>query len=222
MRSLHTLPAFAFALALSAADMWQSTFAVEKKNLGPSGANRYLPLEPGLRLHYVEGSTRIVITVLPQTHTVDGVETRVVEEFETSGGSPAEKTRDYFAADAKTGDVYYFGEDVDVYKAGKVVHHEGSWLSGVKGARFGLMMPGAPKVGQRFHEEYAPGTAMDRAEIVSVSETITTPAGTFVNCVRVRETNPLEKGAAEEKWYAPGVGLVKDGSAVLEKIERIR
>ena len=124
-------------------------------------------------------------------------------------------TRDYYAIDSVTNDVYYFGEDVDVYKNGKVASHEGSWLSGVKGARFGLMMPGKPKVGQRFYQEQAPGVGMDRAEIISLEEKMSTPAGTFENCIHVVETSALEKGMRDHKWYAAGVGPVKDGEMVL-------
>jgi hypothetical protein len=56
----------------------------------------------------------------------------------------------------------YSGEDVDVYKNGKVVEHEGAWLHGSKGATLGLLVPGAPVVGQRYYQEVAPGVAMDR------------------------------------------------------------
>jgi hypothetical protein len=90
-------------------------------------------------------------------------------------------TRDYYAIDELTSDVYYFGEDVDVYRNWRVVSRKGSWLSGVNGAKFGLMMPGSPKAGQRFYQEQAPGVGMDRAEIVSATETANTPAGTFEN-----------------------------------------
>jgi hypothetical protein len=62
-------------------------------------------------------------------------------------------------------------------------------------------------VGARCYQEQAPG--------VAVGETVRTPAGTFTNCVKVRETNPLEKGRAEYKWYAPGIGVVKEGEFVL-------
>src|SRR5947207_1061918 len=80
----------------------------------------------------------------------DGVTTRVVEEREEAGGSPKEVSRNYFAIDRRTGDVYYFGEDVDVYKGGKVASHPGGWHSGLQGARFGLFIPSAPKAGDRF------------------------------------------------------------------------
>jgi hypothetical protein len=79
------------------------------------------------------------------------------------------------------------------------------------------MMPAKPALGVRHYQEVAPGQAMDRAEIVSVTETITTPAGTFKNCVKVEETTPLEPGSKEYKFYAPGVGLVQDGAVKLVK-----
>jgi hypothetical protein len=132
-------------------------------------------------------------------------------------GKLAEVTRDYYAIDSRTGDVYYFGEDVDVYKNGKVTGHEGSWLSGVKGAKFGMMMPGKPRMGQKFYQELAPGVGMDRVEIVSDQEKVVTPAGTFDKCIHVVETSPIEKGLKDHKWYAAGVGQVKDGSMLLVK-----
>ena len=114
----------------------------------------------------------------------------------------------------KTGDTYYFGEDVDTYKNGRVVSHEGAWRHGSNNAHFGLMMPGAPTVGMRFYQELAPRVAMDRAEIVGMNETLATPAGTFTKCLKTRESTPLEPGS-EYKIYAPGVGLVQDSTLKL-------
>jgi hypothetical protein len=142
------------------------------------------------------------------------VTTRVVEEREESAGQPLELSRNYFALDPSTGDLYYFGEDVDMYKNGRLSGHDGSWMVGVKGARFGLALPGHPKTGQRYYQEVAPGLAMDRAEIVGVDDRVETPAGTFEHCVHVKESTPLESDSGE-KWYAPGVGLVRDDKAVL-------
>ena len=115
-----------------------------------------------------------------------------------------------------TGDVYYFGEDTDIYKGGKVVDHEGSWLSGVAGARFGLLMPGKPKVGDAYYQEQAPKVAMDRAQVVSVGEALKTPAGDFKDCVKTEESTPLERGK-EHKLYAPGVGLIQDAGLLLAR-----
>jgi hypothetical protein len=72
------------------------------------------------------------------------------------------------------------------------------------------MMPAQPKVGQRFYQEVAPGVAMDRCEIVSTGETVTTPAGKFANCLKTAEDTPLEKNSRESKFYAPDVGLVAE------------
>ena len=77
------------------------------------------------------------------------------------------------------------------------------------------MLPGLPKAGQRFYQERAPGVGMDRIEIRSASAKVVTPAGTFDNCILVEETTPLEKGVKDRKWYAKGIGPVKDAEMVL-------
>lgn len=199
---------------------WRSEFTADAKNLGTAGSNLYFILEPGYKLHFVDGATRMTMTVLPETRMVDGVETRVVEDREEKNGRPTEITRDYYAIDKVAGDVYYFGEDVDVYKGGKIVSHEGAWLSGVDGAKFGLMIPGKPVAGDRFFQERAPKQkAMDRSEVVSTGAKVTTPAGAYEKCLHVKDGSALEKGTTD-KWYAPGVGLVKDGGLALVKIEK--
>lgn len=193
---------------------WRDSFPVNKANLTDTGRNTYFILEPGHRLHLGDGNDRLTITVLDETRMVDGVRTRVVEERETKNGKLVEISRNFFAIDKTTGDVYYFGEEVDIYKNGKVSNHEGAWLSGVNGARFGLMIPHQPVIGDKFYQEVAPKVAMDRAEIMSVSEEVRVPAGTFKNCLRTKESSGLEMGS-ESKWYAPGVGLIRDADFVL-------
>src|SRR6478609_8579008 len=138
--------------ALLAAE-WRTTFPVDANNLGIDGSNPYFPLQPGHTLHLVQGKTRNTVTVLAETKTIDGVECRVVLDREEKNGKPVEITRDYYAIDKTTRDVYYFGEEVDIYKRGKVTSHKGSWLSGKDDARFGLMMPGKLTVGDRFMQE---------------------------------------------------------------------
>ena len=197
---------------------FMETFTVEKADLSATGKSEYFILEPGFAAVF-EGKedgkkATLTITVTDQTKVVDGVETRVVEEKETAGGEVVEISRNYMAISKTTGDVYYFGEDTDIYKGGKVVDHEGSWLSGVAGAKFGLLMPGKPKVGDAYYQEQAPKVAMDRAQVVSVSETLKTAAGEFKNCVKTEETTPLERGK-EHKLYAPGVGLIQDADLLL-------
>ena len=198
---------------------WQDSFAVDKASLSATGENPYLVLKPGHRLILAGGGEQVVITVLDETQEVDGVTTRVVEERETQDGRLVEVSRNFLAIDPKTLDVYYFGEDVDMYKDGKShVVVKDAWRSGVNGAKFGLLMPGKPKAGQKYMQEIAPKVAMDRAEVVAVDEEFKTPAGAFRNVLRVREGSALEKGR-EDKLYAPGVGQITDGKLVLTKVE---
>jgi len=199
---------------------WGDTFTVDKKDFASSGSNEFFRLEPGYALVLAKGNERLVITVLEETRLVDGVETRVVEERESKGGELVEVSRNFFAFNTADHGVYYFGEEVDIYRNGKIAAHEGAWESGKNGARFGLMMPGRPEVGARFYQEVAPGVAMDRAEIVALDASLKTPAGEFKGCLKIAETTPLESGR-EYKLYAPGIGLIKDGSLLLVEHDRL-
>ncbi|MBI5384457.1 MAG: hypothetical protein HZA90_07185 [Verrucomicrobia bacterium] len=198
---------------------WTETLAAPTERFSSTGRNRFFILEPGYQL-VLEGkedgkAVNLTITVLDELKEVAGVQTRVVEERESADGKLVEVSRNYFAVGAQSHHVYYFGEDVDVYKGDKIVH-EGAWLAGVNGAKSGILMPGEIKAGARYYQEKAPKVAMDRAEHVSTTETVTTPAGTFAHCLKVKETTPLESGT-EYKFYAPEVGLVQDGPLRLVK-----
>ena len=189
-----------------------------KSDLASTGSNPYFILEPGFRLTLKSDTGVLIITVLNETKKVDGVETRIVEERETDNGKLVEVSRNYFAISKKDKTVYYFGEDVDMYnKAGKITGHGGSWLAGVKGNKPGIMMPGNPKVGDKFYQEVAPKVAMDRAEVMSLTETLEVPAGTFKNVLKTFETSAVEPGAKDYKYYESGIGLLKDGDMLLVK-----
>jgi len=188
---------------------WRETFNVNKADLAPTGSNPYITIQPGRVLKLAHGNDRLTVLILSETRMVDGVTAGVLEEREEKAGQLIEVSRNFFATDRNTGDVYYFGEDVDNYKDGKIINHDSAWLAGEKGARFGLMIPGKPNVGDKFYQEIAPKVALDRVEIVSVDETVKTPAGTFHHCVHLRETTPLEADVSH-KYYAPGVGMIKD------------
>ena len=209
-----------FGVSTQAADKFTDTFDIPKTELASVGTNDFFILAPGFQL-VLEGkeggkTVTLTITVLNETKMVDGVETRVVEENEAVDGKPIEISRNYFAISKRTTDVFYFGEDVDMYKDGKVTSHEGGWLAGVNGAHFGLAMPGTPLLGARYYQEIAPKVAMDRAEVVSLAESLKTPAGKFDKCLKTDETSPLEKGR-EPKLYARGIGLINEGDLLLKK-----
>ena len=197
---------------------WQMEFPVMAScKLQTTGKNPYFVLEPGYQLVLEGGGAKLEITVLEQTKIVNGVETRVVEEREWKGGQLYEVAKNYFAFCDQTKDVFYFGEDVDFYENGKIVKHDGTWHAGVNGNKAGLIMPGAPKPKMRYYQELAPAIAMDRAEIVSITETCKTPAGTFTGCMKVKEGSSIDLLVTEYKYHAPGIGLVTDEDLRLVK-----
>ena len=200
---------------------WITSFDLENCDFVSSGENSYFILIPGYQVilgGQEDGEElQLVMTVLNETKVVDGVETRVVEEKETEGGNLVEVSRNYFAMCKPTNNAIYFGEDVDMYEGGKVVSHEGAWLAGQNGSKAGMIMPGKAEVGLKYYQETAPGVAEDRAEIISVNDTLNTPAGTFKQVLKTEETNALKPGEKENKFYAPGIGLIQDEAIKLVK-----
>lgn len=221
--------AAAIACTTAGGDEFTSEFYIADCNFLPNGGNAYFSLHPGhfLRLEGDDDGEEVVveITVLGETRRFsfmqDGrrirASTRVIEEREWIDDELVEVSRNYFAACSKTGNVYYFGEDVDIYEDGKIIGHDGAWLAGVDGARPGLIMPNVFLLGARYYQEVAPDVALDRAEHVSMGLTVETPAGTFHDCIYIVETTPLEPGDESIKIYAPGVGLIVDD--VVELVE---
>jgi hypothetical protein len=175
--------------------------------------NPYLPLA-SLKQDILENKTeRVERTAKPEirkTFQIGGqtVEALTVEDREfTASGDLTEATLDYFAQD-DDGNVYYLGEDVDEYKNGKVSAHGGAWLLGKDTQRPGLLIPAHPKIGDTFKSENVPKITWEVDEVVSLSETVTVPAGTFHNCVKIKES--ASDGDTEIKFSAPNVGCIEE------------
>ena len=217
---------FCLAPGMLMARAYTAEFGREHCTFATAGNNPYFPLWPGYALSLAgeeedDGELveiAAVITVLPETEVVDGVLTRVLEEREEEDGELVEVSRNFVAICRETGDLWYFGEDVDDYEDGEIVGHEGAWRAGAAGARPGVLMPGTPMLGARHYQELAPGVALDRGEIVSFSETLDLPAGTFDNLLKVEESSDLDPEDFSEKWYAKGIGMVKDEELELVSI----
>jgi hypothetical protein len=186
--------------------------------------NPLLPLAY-LKQDILEGSedgakVRVERTLLPEkrkTFTIAGqkVEALVMEDREFKNGALEEVTLDYFAQDDE-GNVYYLGEDVDEYENGKVTGHNGAWLYGKDTMTPGIIIPAYPKVGDQFKSEVVNKEISESDEIISVSETVSVPTGTFENCVKVKEM--LADGTTEFKYYAPGVGVVREVPSVGDEV----
>jgi hypothetical protein len=189
-------------------------------HINPSGFttkidNKYLPLKPGTTFVYWGNSgqnpERDVMTVTHSTKKVMGVKCVVVDDRVWTGGKLTEKTFDWYAQDKK-GNVWYFGEDSKEYKHGKVSSTAGSWEAGKHGAKPGIIMQAHPKVGQTYRQEYSKGVAEDMAKVLELNGSAKVPYDPFHHVLVTKEWSPLEPGVAEHKYYAAGVGDIKEAS----------
>ena len=217
IKNLLLITLFLSVSALAQSKQFSEDLMQKDCTFESSGRNQYFILETGYQLT-LENKTggKLVITVLNETRKIGNVETRIVEENESENGKTVEISRNFFAVCKQTGSIYYFGEETDIYKNGKATRGEDSWTAEGNN-KAGVAMPGLVLLGARYYQEIAPGVAMDRAEIISTSESKTTPAGTFTNCLKTEETTPLEPREKEYKFYAPGIGLIQDEDLLLTK-----
>ena len=178
--------------------------------------NPYLPLA-NLKQDILEGmeggnNFRVERTAKPDLHKMFKIGDRMVdtlafEDRAYENGKLIEVAMDYFAQD-DNGTVYYLGEDVDEYENGKIVGHDGAWMFGKDTPAPGVMFPSQPKLNEKWRAEDVSNEISEIDEIVSLSEKVTTPAGTFENCVKVKEY--LADGTIEFKYYAKGIGVVRE------------
>jgi hypothetical protein len=174
--------------------------------------NPYWPLARGSHWVYSEDDgegnvNRVEVTVLDETREIVGIQATVVHDVVSLDGEILEDTFDWYAQDT-FGNVWYMGEDTKELENGKVTSTEGSWQAGVDGAQAGVIMPAEPQVGMAYRQEWYTGHAEDTAEVVSLDESVTVPAGTYTNLLKTREHTALEPDVVEEKLYAKGVGEV--------------
>jgi hypothetical protein len=186
--------------------------------------NPHFPLIPGTVYHFEErtdeGLETVTITVTNQTRTILGIPATVVHDVVQLDGAVKEDTLDWHAQDDR-GNVWYFGEDTKEVEDGEVVSTGGSWEAGVDGATPGIIMPGNPRPGDRYREEYYAGEAEDMGGIVSLAEAVTVAAGTFDRALQTAAYNPLDDNI-ESKWYAAGIGLVREAIGGETTVELVR
>jgi hypothetical protein len=173
--------------------------------------NPLFPLAPGTAFHYrgVSGTVAQTdeVVVTHRTKKILGIICTVVRDTVSEHGRPIERTSDYYAQD-KQGNVWYLGEDSFELEHGRFVKADDSWLSGVDGAKPGIVMPADPKRGDRYRQEYYPAAgALDQARVLGYRGPVTVPYGTFKRALVTSEINPPEP-QREEKYYAAGVGEI--------------
>lgn len=175
--------------------------------------NPWFPLLPGTRWVYEgrsdEGLERKVVEVTAETRVVMGVPCVVVKDTVFLDGELYEDTVDWFAQD-RFGNVWNFGEETRKRTDDGGFTPAGSWEAGVDGALPGTVMPGLPRPGASYRQEYLPGEAEDMARILRIEERLAVRAGAFDRVVTTRDWSPLDPDAVEHKHYALGVGLIRE------------
>lgn len=171
--------------------------------------NPWFPLEPGTRWVYTgvkDGKrSRDVVIVLHGTKTIDGIPCVPVSDRLFLQSRLEERTTDWYSQDSR-GNVWYFGENTaELDRHGHVTSTEGTWRTGVDGAKAGIFMPANPRVGQTGQQEFLKGHAEDHFKVVAI----------FGNkMLLTQEWTPLEPGVLDHKFYVRGIGNV------LEQTER--
>ncbi len=200
--------------------------------------NPYLPLVPGATWTYEatflddEGESvteTITVTVTDETKFIEGITCITVNDVVEEDGELVEDTDDWFAQDVN-GNVWYCGEIAENFEifegddpeAPELVDIDGSWKSGREGARAGIQMPANPQVGQFIRQEVAWREAEDVIEITSITGSESTPGGSCAgDCVVTRDFTPLEPGVDEQKFHAPGIGLILELDADGNRVELV-
>jgi hypothetical protein len=181
--------------------------------------NRFLPLVPGTQFVLDgtanrgsgSGTHEVIFTVTDVTKWVDHVRTLVIWDRDVQDGVLAEEELSFFAQD-KAGNVWYLGENPDVYDNGTVTA-DATWLAGHIQAIPGLAMRNSPRVGT---SSYLQGSApnagfLDQATVVKANQKTCVPAGCYKRVLMVDEFDPNQQpqDGHQLKYHAPGVGIVR-------------
>jgi hypothetical protein len=180
--------------------------------------------------------TNIVEVLDPavESVTIQGIPCAVVHDVVYKGDQPdppdptalSEDTYDWYGQKLN-GDVWYLGEfslakQECNEETGELCEglfaDDGSWQAGFDGGKGGILMFGDPSAvadGTVYRQELYLGEAEDAAQKINISDdSVTVPykqgAGTIFNSKILKnyEFSVLEPGVAENKYYAPGVGVL--------------
>jgi hypothetical protein len=189
----------------------------------PKVDNEWMPLRPGTQFVY-HGSTRegrkrirhrLVVTVPGLTKVINGVPAVVGWERDYSEGELIESELVFFAQD-NDGNVWHLGQYRETYDPEDEGEFVGGrvFLAGWEGARAGLMMKAAPRLGTpTYSQGYAPPPFYwaDSAKVYRMGQRTCVPARCYDDVLVIDEFDRFEPGAHQLKFYARGVGNVRVG-----------
>ena len=194
----------------------------------PSVTNPYFPLTIGHRWKYSGGTQTNTVEATSETKLIDGVTCIVLRDLVYDRGVLKEATDDWYAQ-AKDGDVWYFGEEVQDYEVFKgdspmrpeLVSIDGSFKAGREGDKPGVIFRASPRAGETYVEEASLGNAEDVTDVLSttyaygkdpeldryVPRRLAELFCSAGDCVVTRNYSLLEPGIFDRKFYARGIGV---------------
>lgn len=177
--------------------------------------NPFHPLKPGLQ--WVRGGTtevgsrvvphEVITTMTDVIRVIDGVPTIAMLDESTDSRDVSQVGMDYLALD-KAGNVWILGGYTEEYQGGAFTNAESAWLGIKSGQAIGILAP--PKVTMKTRRWFigaAPDEAASVGQPVQVGIKRCVPFGCYDN-VRVVQEGNVGAPDNENKYYAPGVGVI--------------
>ncbi len=194
----------------------------------PTNPNPYFPLTVGNLWEYGGGNEVNTVEVLNETKLIAGVRCIVFNDQVFKDGDLVEDTDDWFAQ-AKDGNVWYFGEEVKDFESfdgddprkPELVSIDGSFKWGRDGDKGGIFFFASPAQGKVHLEEFSLGNAEDVTEILSTTYRFGSnpELDQFVprllvdrfcssgDCVVTKNFSLIEPGIFARKYYGRGIGF---------------
>jgi hypothetical protein len=203
-------------------------FSADMFDPGASITNTYFPLLPG------QSDTLVAMGVDEDgeafsEHTersfagegpeILGVRTTRMLDRAYEGDLLVEETYDFHAQD-KLGNVWYLGEDVTNYRYdddGNLIgtDSESAWRADGVVAFPGWIMPASTELGLSYYQEFAPeDDALDEGLTVAILDSLQAGGAFYYTVLKVLESTAVEPGAFGIKYYAPGIGLIREEEGV--------
>ena len=179
--------------------------------------NPFHPLKPGLQ--WVRGGTtevgkrvvphEIITTMTDVVRVIDGVTTIAMLDESTDSGEVSQVGMDYLALD-KDGNVWILGGYTEEFEGGDYTNTESAFLGTDGGAEVGILSPAHVDASTpRWFISAPPGEKASVGQVVSVGTHECSAFGCYDN-VRVVQEGNVGAPDNENKYYAPGVGVIKN------------
>lgn len=177
--------------------------------------NEYHPTRPGMQW-VRSGSTEVGQRVVPHEiittmtdviREIDGIPTIAMLDEETDAGEVSQNSIDYMALD-KEGNVWMLGSYTEEFEGGQYTNVEDAWLGTANGTTVGVL---APKTVTLSTPTWCIGGSEHEDPAVGIPKKVDAHVCVKFGCydhVRIQTEGPFSAPDNEDKYYAPGVGVI--------------